>query len=153
MLHPKPKRLVVCLCFERLDVEGYPQRLLLCRHLPGRVQGAAWRLQFSTVRDGFSLHSLYRAAAASPDCPALLVIQDTDHALFGAFLSCSPAQTEKFRGTGESWLFTFFPSFRVFRWTGENNYIMRAGLDNLIVGSSEGMFGIWLDEGFNQVHI
>ena len=40
-------------------------------------------------------------------------MQDTEHAVFGALLSCSPKQSEKFLGTGESWLFTFFPSFKV----------------------------------------
>merc|ERR1711971_1017620 len=53
-------------------------------------------------------------------------------------------------GTGESWLFTFFPSFKVYSWTGENNYIVRGGSSNLVIGSSDGGFGIWLDESFNQ---
>ena len=38
---------------------------------------------------------------------------------------------------------------QVYPWTGENNYIMRAGSDNLIIGSSEGRFGLLLDENFN----
>jgi len=125
------------------------QRKFLYRHLPPRVQGYRWHLLFSTSQDGFSLHSLYRKAA-QVDSPVLMIIQDTDHAVFGALVSCPPAQSEKFLGTGESWLFTFFPSFKVYAWTGENNYIMRGGLNNLIVGSSEGMFGLWLDENFNQ---
>ena len=125
------------------------QRKFLYRHLPPRVQGYTWHLLFSTSQDGFSLHSLYRKAA-QVDSPVLLIIQDTDHAVFGALVSCPPAQSEKFLGTGESWLFTFFPSFKVYSWTGENNYIMRGGMNNLIVGSSEGMFGLWLDESFNQ---
>jgi len=125
------------------------QRKLLYRHLPPRVQGYNWHLLFSTENDGFSLNSLYRKSA-HVDSPVLMIIQDTDHAVFGALISCPPAHTEKFLGTGESWLFTFFPSFKVYAWTGENSYIMRGGLNNLIVGSSEGMFGLWLDENFNQ---
>ena len=39
---------------------------------------------------------------------------------------------------------------QVYQWTGENSYILRAGLDTLIVGSSEGRFGLWLDSNFNQ---
>eukprot|EP00092_Neocalanus_flemingeri_P002444 GFUD01002614.1.p1 GENE.GFUD01002614.1~~GFUD01002614.1.p1 ORF type:complete len:577 (+),score=93.61 GFUD01002614.1:160-1890(+) len=124
------------------------QRKFLYRHLPPRVQGYKWHLLFSTAKDGFSLHSLYRKSA-HVDSPVLMIIQDTNHAVFGALISCPPAQSEKFLGTGESWLFTFFPSFKVYAWTGENNYIMRGGPDNLIVGSSEGMFGLWLDENFN----
>ena len=88
------------------------QRKLLHRHLPPRLQGYDWRRLFSTDQDGFSLHNLYRRAAEA-DGAALLVVQDTEHALFGALLSCPPKQSESFMGTGESWLFTFFPSFKV----------------------------------------
>ena len=125
------------------------QRKLLYRHLPPRVQGQTWSLLFSTQTHGFTLQSLYRACQPA-DSPVLLVIQDTDHAVFGACISQPPTLSEKFTGTGESWLFTFFPSFKVYNWTGENNYIMRAGHDTFIVGSSEGRFGLWLDENFNQ---
>ena len=125
------------------------QRKLLYRHLPPRVQGQTWSLLFSTGTHGFTLQSLYRACQ-SADSPVLLVIQDTDHAVFGACISQPPALSEKFTGTGESWLFTFYPCFKVYSWTGENSYIMRAGHDNFIVGSSEGRFGLWLDENFNQ---
>ena len=125
------------------------QRKLLYRHLPPRVQGHTWSLLFSTGTHGFTLQSLYRACAGH-DSPVLLVVQDTDHAVFGACISQPPALSEKFLGTGESWLFTFFPCFKVYSWTGENNYIMRAGPDNFILGTSHGRFGLWLDESFNQ---
>lgn len=126
------------------------QRKLLYRHIPPRVQGHTWTLAFSTNTHGFSLASLYRRLASADTTPVLLVIQDTDHAVFGACISQPPQlMPDKFVGTGESWLFTFFPSFKVYPWTGENNYIMRSGNDNLIIGSSEGRFGLWLDENFN----
>ena len=88
------------------------QRKLLHRHLPPRLQGYEWQRMFCTEQDGFSLANLYRRAAAT-DSPVLLVIQDTEHAVFGALISCPPRQSEAFMGTGESWLFTFFPSFKV----------------------------------------
>lgn len=125
------------------------QRKLLHQHLPPRTQGYQWNLVFSTQQHGFSLHSLYRKSAEI-DSPVLMVIQDTDHATFGAFISCPPAISEKFRGTGESWLFSFFPVFKVYKWTGENNYFVQGSSSSLVVGSSEGQFGLWLDENFNQ---
>ena len=39
---------------------------------------------------------------------------------------------------------------QVYQWTGENSYIMRASPDTLVIGSSEGGFGLWLDGGFSQ---
>jgi len=136
-----------------MDVESQllseDQRKYLFRYLPPRVQGSRWELLFSTEQDGFSLHSLYRKSALV-DSPVLIVIQDTDHAVFGALISCPPVISESFMGTGESWLFTFYPSFKVYEWTGENNFIVRGGLSSLVVGSSDGHFGLWLDENFNQ---
>ena len=88
------------------------QRKLLHRHLPPRLQGYEWHRLFCTEQDGFSLANLYRRAADT-ESPVLLVIQDTEHAVFGALISCPPRQSEAFMGTGESWLFTFFPSFKV----------------------------------------
>jgi hypothetical protein len=38
----------------------------------------------------------------------------------------------------------------VYGWTGENNYIVRGGSSSLVVGSSQGHFGLWLDENFNM---
>jgi hypothetical protein len=39
---------------------------------------------------------------------------------------------------------------QVYGWTGENNYIVRGGTSSLVVGSSQGHFGLWLDENFNM---
>ena len=43
-----------------------------------------------------------------------------------------------------------FYLLQVYSWTGENNFIVRGGLGSLVVGSSEGHFGLWLDENFNM---
>ena len=39
---------------------------------------------------------------------------------------------------------------QVYQWTGENTYIVRGGPSSLVIGSSQGAFGLWLDESFNQ---
>ena len=44
----------------------------------------------------------------------------------------------------------FHHTVQVYSWTGENNYIVRGASSNLVIGSSDGSFGIWLDESFNQ---
>ena len=44
----------------------------------------------------------------------------------------------------------FMCMMQVYSWTGENNYIVRGAASNLVIGSSDGGFGIWLDESFNQ---
>jgi len=47
-------------------------------------------------------------------------------------------------------LLRFIHIFQVYEWTGENNFIVRGGQSSLVVGSSDGHFGLWLDENFNQ---
>jgi hypothetical protein len=75
------------------------QRKFLYRHLPPRVQGYRWHLLFSTAQDGFSLHSLYRKSA-HVDSPVLIIIQDTDHAVFGALVSCPQHNLRSSSGPG-----------------------------------------------------
>ena len=55
-----------------------------------------------------------------------------------------------FHGTGESWLLSFFPDIKVYKWTGENNHLIQGSSSNLMIGSSESQFGLWRDENFNM---
>ncbi|XP_049822531.1 oxidation resistance protein 1 isoform X5 [Aethina tumida] len=116
----------------------------LCRHLPARAEGYPWTLVFSTSQHGFSLNSMYRKMYKL-ESPILLVIQDTDHNVFGALTSCSLRVSDHFYGTGESLLFRFTPSFRVYNWTGENLYFIKGNQESLSIGAGDGKFGLWLD--------
>ena len=61
---------------------------------------------------------------------------------FETFNICLRTRSGRFQG--------FHHMFQVYSWTGENNYIVRGASSNLVIGSSDGGFGIWLDESFNQ---
>ncbi|XP_055302096.1 oxidation resistance protein 1 isoform X7 [Sitodiplosis mosellana] len=121
----------------------------LCGHLPARAEGYSWSLVFSTSQNGFSLNSLYRKLARI-ESPILIVIQDTENNVFGALTSCSLHVSELFYGTGESLLFKFNPSFKVFHWTGENLYFIKGNPESLSIGAGDGKFGLWLDGDLNQ---
>lgn len=108
----------------------------LCGHLPARAEGYSWSLVFSTSQHGFSLNSLYRKMYKL-ESPILVVIQDTDNNVFGALTSCSLHVSDHFYGTGESLLFKFNPSFKVFHWTGENLYFIKGNPESLSIGSGE----------------
>ncbi|XP_062858017.1 nuclear receptor coactivator 7 isoform X2 [Trichomycterus rosablanca] len=116
----------------------------LAARLPARVQGYPWRLAYSTVVHGTSLKTLYRNLM-DLDCPVLLVIKDMDNQVFGAFSTHPFKVTEHYYGTGESFLYTFSPEIKVFRWTGENSYFVKGNLDSLQIGGGGGHFGLWLD--------
>ncbi|XP_068157958.1 nuclear receptor coactivator 7 isoform X3 [Drosophila tropicalis] len=121
----------------------------LCAHLPARAEGYSWSLIFSTSQHGFALNSLYRKMARL-ESPILIVIEDTEHNVFGALTSCSLHVSDHFYGTGESLLYKFNPSFKVFHWAGENMYFIKGNMESLSIGAGDGRFGLWLDGDLNQ---
>ena len=70
--------------------------------------------------------------------------------VFGALLSAAPKRSERFEGTGETFVFKLKPGFKVFKWTGENTYFYKLDGDCMIVGSSKGSHAIWLDADLYQ---
>lgn len=63
-------------------------------------------------------------------------------------INCVFKVSEHFYGSGESVLFSVFPEFRVYRWTGANNFIVKGNTDSLAIGSGHGTFGLYLDADF-----
>ncbi|XP_069743032.1 nuclear receptor coactivator 7-like isoform X3 [Narcine bancroftii] len=116
----------------------------LVRHLPARTQGYAWRLMYSTAVHGTSLRTLYRSLTVI-DSPVLLVVKDMDNQIFGALASHPFRLSEHCFGTGETFLYTFNPQFKIFRWSGENSYFIKGDKDSLELGGGSGHFGLWLD--------
>ncbi|VDP04195.1 unnamed protein product [Soboliphyme baturini] len=115
--------------------------------LPARAQGYPWILLYSSDRDGFALSTLYRSAGAFKEktSPCLLVIKDSKGRLFGAIVNCLLRMSDHFYGSGESLLFTNFPEFDVFRWTGANDFIVKGSIESIAIGAGKGLYGLWLD--------
>ncbi|GFU12072.1 nuclear receptor coactivator 7 [Nephila pilipes] len=120
------------------------QLLEINKHLPARAMNP-WELIYGSYAHGFSLKTMYRAMTQY-DNPILIVIVNRNDAIFGAFLSSPLRMSDHFYGTGESFLFTFCPEFKIFHWSGENDYFIKGNVDSFFVGSSEGHFGLWLDD-------
>ncbi|CDW55389.1 Oxidation resistance protein 1 [Trichuris trichiura] len=118
--------------------------------LPARAQSYPWVLVYSSELHGFALSTMYRMMSSLKEClsPSLLVVRDTSDHTFGGIVSCRFHVSEHFYGTGESLLFTDHPKFRVFRWTGQNEYIVKGSLESLALGAGKGFNGLWLDSDF-----
>lgn len=139
-----------------IDIEVMPELLskssvleefhlqMLNTVMPPRTVGYPWSLIYSTEKHGFSLKTLYRLMQ-DIDSPVLLVVKDTEENVFGAMTSEEMKVSDHFYGTGESFLYTFYPEFKVFRWTGENNFFMKGNQESLSVGAGQGQFGLWFD--------
>ncbi|KAM4040970.1 nuclear receptor coactivator 7 isoform 2-T3 [Anomaloglossus baeobatrachus] len=116
----------------------------LAHRLPARVQGYPWNLAYSTQQHGTSLKTLYRNVC-SVDSPVLLVIKDMDNQVFGAYATHPFRLSDHYFGTGETFLFTFNPDFKAFKWSGENSYFINGDIASLQLGGGGGRFGLWLD--------
>ncbi|XP_066558091.1 nuclear receptor coactivator 7 isoform X3 [Amia ocellicauda] len=123
---------------EEMHIERLAQRL------PARTQGYPWRLVYSTAVHGSSLKTLYRNLAQL-DNPVLLVIKDMDNRVFGALTSHPFRVSDHCYGTGETFLYTFSPEFKMFRWSGENSYFIKGDTDSIQLGCGGGHFGLWMD--------
>ncbi|CAF0847248.1 unnamed protein product [Rotaria sordida] len=124
--------------------EEQSKQILL--QLPARVHALNWYLIFSTEAHGYSLNQLYRRSLeVDHDTPSLIIIKDVEQNIFGAFTSHQLIVSEGFYGTGESFLFTLHPEFRVFNWSGYNEFFVKGDLHSIGFGSGEGTYGLWLD--------
>merc|ERR1719266_1320586 len=117
----------------------------LAENLPSRLIGSDWRLIYSTSTHGFSLSGFYRRCGSATNGPTLLCITDVQDNIFGALVSSPIVMSEHFYGTGETFLFSATPRFRVFKWSGENPHFARGNVDSFTVGAGGGQFGLWLD--------
>jgi len=128
------------------------ERMYLSKVMPQKLECHHWILAFSTSHQGFSLHNMLRKLSDHQHSPLLLVLSDLKDNVFGAFLSGVPqiGKEGNFEGTGETFLFKLRPKTIAFRWTGENNFFYRVDKESLIIGSSKGKFGLWIDKDLNK---
>ncbi|XP_078396203.1 oxidation resistance protein 1a isoform X2 [Cetorhinus maximus] len=129
---------------EQSDLLQTDQIEKLAKNLPPRTVGYPWTLIYSTAKHGMSLKTLYRSMTGV-DTPMLLVIKDSDGQLFGALASEPFKVSDCFYGTGETFLFTFYPEFKIFKWTGDNMFFIKGDMDSLAFGGGGGEIGLWLD--------
>jgi len=120
-----------------------------------------WRKLYGFERDGCSLKTLFRRLSPDPHTgrsvgPCILVVQDLAGAIFGAFASHPWLPNEACFGSGTSFLFTFVPDFRVFKWSRKNDFFLgarvgsrknsRKGKGYISVGGGGSGPGLWLSE-------
>jgi len=118
----------------------------IAQRLPASVIGRNLVLLYSSYQHGISLSTLYRKTTSyHSDWPVLLVVRDNSEYTFGAFCSNPPNISDRFYGTGESFLFTLHPKANFFNWTGENSFFLKGDPSGFSVGTGGGARGLWID--------
>ncbi|KAF3689265.1 TLD domain-containing protein 1 TBC/LysM-associated domain-containing protein 1 [Channa argus] len=132
-----------------------PTLMFLAPQVPDNYN-APWRLVFSTWLHG---ESFTRMVASLIKCgPTLLLIKDTKGHVFGGFASQAWQIKPQFQGDSRCFLFTVFPTLRVYTATGYNEHFMYLNQNQqtmpngLGMGGQHGYFGLWLDSDFGHGH-
>lgn len=128
-----------------------PELLVVNWSLPYTLRHR-WRLLFSNRIHGNSFSSMLKRIQ---NCgPSVVILRDTEDAVFGGFASASWKCAANFFGTQESCLFSISPSMRVYQATGYNdNYLyINASQQTLPNGMGFGgkfeYFGLWISSEF-----
>jgi len=84
--------------------------------------------------------------------PTILLVEDSHHGVFGAFVSEAWQKSTSYYGTGESFLFILEPKNRrkSFHWTQQNSYFMYTTDQEIAFGGGRGVFGLWLAASFSN---
>lgn len=117
-------------------------------HAPLRHRHKKWVLLYSTLRDGISMQTLLRKAKGH--APTVLLVRDMSRHVFGAFCSESWRMSQRYFGTGETFVFRVEPNPAVWKWWFEksyeqqNDFFLWGSTDGIAVGGAGG-YAIWLD--------
>jgi len=82
--------------------------------------------------------------------PTVLIVEDSMHYIFGAFCSESWQISDKYYGTGSSFLFQLYPKKAFYPWTGTDNFVQLSGESFISVGGGNGTMGLWLNDDFSS---
>ncbi|XP_047453494.1 MTOR-associated protein MEAK7 [Mugil cephalus] len=132
-----------------------PTLMFLAPQLPDGCS-APWRLVFSTQLHGESFTRMVTGLLKRG--PTLLLIKDTRGHVFGGFASHGWEVKPQFQGDSRCFLFTVFPTLRVYTATGYNQHFMYLNQNQQTMPNGLGMggqhqyFGLWLDSDFGHGH-
>jgi hypothetical protein len=133
----------------------------LNRVLPLRHQNATWQLIYSTREHGTSIRTLFDNSQRRGGS-SLLIVQTTDESYFGAYLPDPLQDFNKYYGSGETFVFTFQPEFKTFKWTKANeSFLLTNMVGGITIGASktstdeyddtpEGLCAIYIDKDLMQ---
>lgn len=106
------------------------------------------KLMYSTTKHGTAMKTFYDLC--SYNSVSIIVIKDDEQHIFGGYLSEPIKRSDKFYGTGESFVFTFHNSERIhcFEGTTENEYYIYSDDDLFAMGCSDDAFSIAVRDDF-----
>eukprot|EP00300_Choanocystis_sp_HF-7_P015066 c18922_g1_i2.p1 GENE.c18922_g1_i2~~c18922_g1_i2.p1 ORF type:complete len:742 (+),score=138.58 c18922_g1_i2:224-2449(+) len=108
---------------------------MLSAALPPSYQFCDFYLAYSLYRHGISLQTFFRNTADRG--PSIIVIKDNFDHVFGGFASEEWRNSQKYYGTGESFVFTLSPEPTLYHWTesdNRNEYFVISNFESISMG-------------------
>eukprot|EP00742_Colponemidia_sp_Colp-10_P008605 GILJ01009329.1.p1 GENE.GILJ01009329.1~~GILJ01009329.1.p1 ORF type:complete len:238 (+),score=17.67 GILJ01009329.1:48-761(+) len=122
------------------------QQTLLACVLSVRYRVGNFSRLYSLSHDGSSFHTFYRRVTTAG--PNLLICKDQYHNIFGCFASDSWKTVSRcFYGSPACFLFTFYPTFRVFRAQEKEIALMKSDRESICMGGGDA-WGLQLQKDF-----
>ena len=147
----EPKRRISTFTLETLEGTDpssivTPEQIQCIRDsLPSRLRHCKWSLLYDLSKDGSSFTSFSTKVKGKEHCILLLKTQDGD--IFGAFSAAGFSPDKSYYANGETYVFTFFPSFAAYKWSKTTTYFVTVSPEELSVGGAGGA-AIWIDDKF-----
>jgi len=123
---------------------------ILTSGLPSNILGATCSVRFSTSTSGSSILSLLDASETAPYRACLIVIKDSIGHVFGGFVNQRLQKGREYFGNGESFVFSVFPSTKLYPWSKRNDYFCYLTDSNIGMGGGGRGFSFLLDDELFQ---
>lgn len=124
------------------------QLIELHNNLPNINRFKNFKLLYSFEKDGISFSTFYQKVSDYQQ--SIIVIEDDMQNVFGAYLSEEIRNSQKFYGTGETFLFSFFKSVKIycFQSTMENDFFIYTDDEIISFGCEDKYFSLSIRNDF-----
>jgi hypothetical protein len=117
------------------------------RYVSARDVYKNWALLYSTEKHGISINTMY--AKVHEKGAMVIVVEDSKGYVFGGYASEYFRPSQRYYGTGESFLFRLHPQIDVYPWPNSNNFFIFSSEHFISMGGGDsGKYGLYLDADF-----
>ncbi|KAJ4462200.1 putative oxidation resistance protein 1 [Paratrimastix pyriformis] len=125
---------------------SYKQIVEIASSLSTKYRHMNWKQLFSSAVHGVSLQTFFWRCNTAP---SVLIVVDREGKVFGGFCPEPWQKSGGYYGNGDTFVFTFSPTYQSFRWARTNPYWMMGGEDGIAMGGGS-HFALWLTSDFER---
>lgn len=103
---------------------------------------------YQSSTDGYALSNVYTKCApyAESYSACIILFEAEDGAIFGALVDTMPVCSNKFQGSGDSFVFTLHPEVNKYNFANKNDQVALFAMDYFLVGMGDKGPALRIDE-------